>query len=99
MLSGKSLGGGIAYVGVLCNGTHGYGVSASLSGNFNIDNPSVVWDLLVVSHEMRFAREAADRVVFMDDGQVVEQGAPQTLFAAPREPRTREFLALVGDAA
>jgi PKD repeat protein len=52
MLSGKSLGGGIAYVGVLCNGSYGYGVSASLGGNFDINNPGVVWDLLVVSHEI-----------------------------------------------
>ncbi len=52
MLSGKSLGGGIAYVGVLCNGSYGYGVSASLGGNFDINNPAVVWDLLVVSHEI-----------------------------------------------
>jgi PKD repeat protein len=52
MLSGKSLGGGIAYVGVLCNRNWGYGVSASLGGNFDINNPAVVWDLLVVSHEI-----------------------------------------------
>ncbi|WP_343802515.1 Ig-like domain-containing protein [Marinobacterium maritimum] len=52
MLSGKSLGGGIAYVGVLCNDSYGYGVSASLGGNFNINDPAVVWDLLVVTHEI-----------------------------------------------
>jgi len=52
MLSGKGLGGGIAYVGVLCNSSVGYGVSASLGGNFDINNPSVVWDVLVVTHEI-----------------------------------------------
>jgi len=52
MLSGKNLGGGIAYVGALCDNSYGYGFSSSLSGNFNIDNPSVVWDLLVISHEL-----------------------------------------------
>jgi polar amino acid transport system ATP-binding protein len=48
--------------------------------------------MVVVSHEMRFAREAADRVVFMEGGRIVEQGPPAQLFEAPREPRTREFL-------
>jgi hypothetical protein len=52
MLSGKSLGGGIAYVGVLCNSYYGYGVSASLSKNFDSYSPSVVWDILVVTHEI-----------------------------------------------
>jgi len=52
MLSGKSLGGGIAYVGVLCNQSYGYGVSASLRGIFDISSPGVVWDLLVVTHEI-----------------------------------------------
>jgi polar amino acid transport system ATP-binding protein len=53
--------------------------------------------MVVVSHEMRFAREAADRVIFMDAGRIVEQGTPRALFAAPREARTREFLTTVGD--
>lgn len=48
--------------------------------------------MLVVSHEMAFAREASDRVVFMDAGEIVEQGAPEALFGSPREARTREFL-------
>jgi polar amino acid transport system ATP-binding protein len=48
--------------------------------------------MVVVSHEMRFAREAADRVVFMEGGRIVEQGPPEQLFANPREARTREFL-------
>jgi len=48
--------------------------------------------MVVVTHEMAFAREVADRVVFMDDGVIVEQGPPAELFANPREPRTRDFL-------
>jgi polar amino acid transport system ATP-binding protein len=48
--------------------------------------------MLVVSHEMRFARDAADRVIFMDHGLVVEQGPPDRLFGAPQEARTRAFL-------
>jgi polar amino acid transport system ATP-binding protein len=49
--------------------------------------------LVVVSHEMGFAREAADRVIFMDAGRIVEQGPPEQVFGAPREERTRRFLA------
>jgi ABC-type polar amino acid transport system ATPase subunit len=48
--------------------------------------------MVVVSHEMGFARAAADRVVFMDHGLVVEQGPPEAVFGAPREERTRAFL-------
>jgi polar amino acid transport system ATP-binding protein len=48
--------------------------------------------MVVVSHEMRFAREAADRVIFMDKGVIVEQGPPAELFGAPREARTRAFV-------
>jgi polar amino acid transport system ATP-binding protein len=48
--------------------------------------------LLAVTHEMRFARAAADRVVFMDAGAVVEEGAPEVIFGDPREERTRKFL-------
>ena len=51
--------------------------------------------MVVVTHEMGFAREVADRVVFMDGGVVVEHGAPNQLFGAPREARTQEFLARV----
>ena len=53
--------------------------------------------MVVVSHEMRFAREAADRVVFMDHGEIVEQGPPDAVFGAPRQDRTRAFLARVTD--
>jgi len=49
--------------------------------------------MVVVSHEMRFARDAADRVVFMSDGLVLEQGPPAQIFGAPEHPRTREFVA------
>jgi polar amino acid transport system ATP-binding protein len=51
--------------------------------------------MVVVSHEMRFARSAADRVVFMDHGLIVEQGPPQKLFNAPEHPRIRDFIASI----
>lgn len=51
--------------------------------------------MLVVSHEMRFAREAADRVIFMDEGRIVEQGPPEQVFGAPTQDRTKAFLARV----
>jgi len=52
--------------------------------------------MVVVSHEMGFARAAADHVVFMDQGQIVEEGSPQTIFDTPQHPRLREFLASLG---
>lgn len=48
--------------------------------------------MLVVTHEMNFAREVAGRVLFMEDGVIVEQGAPAQIFDAPEQERTREFL-------
>ncbi|MFB7471723.1 amino acid ABC transporter ATP-binding protein [Kitasatospora sp. NPDC056184] len=51
--------------------------------------------MIVVTHEMGFAREVADRVVFMDQGAVVEAGHPDEVFTAPRHERTRAFLATV----
>ncbi len=48
--------------------------------------------MVVVTHEMGFAREVASRVVFMDQGKVVEDGPPDRVFGAPTHPRTREFL-------
>jgi len=51
--------------------------------------------MVVVSHEMGFAREAADRVIFMDAGRIVEQGPPAQVFGSPREERTRRFLAQI----
>lgn len=51
-LSGKNLGGGIAYLGVLCNNNYGFGLSASMQGNFSINNPQPLWDIIVVTHEI-----------------------------------------------
>jgi polar amino acid transport system ATP-binding protein len=48
--------------------------------------------MVVVTHEMGFAREVADRIVFMERGSIVEQGSPDDLFYRPKFPRTREFL-------
>ena len=48
--------------------------------------------MIVVSHEMSFAREASDRIVFMNEGVIVEQGPPNELFSNPQHQRTREFL-------
>ncbi|MBZ9557567.1 MULTISPECIES: amino acid ABC transporter ATP-binding protein [Modicisalibacter] len=48
--------------------------------------------MIVVSHEMQFARDVADRVVFMDEGRIVEQAPPDELFTQPRDERTRQFL-------
>ena len=48
--------------------------------------------MAVVTHEMGFAREVADRVVFMDGGAIVEQAPPATFFTNPRNPRTQLFL-------
>ncbi|WP_306169004.1 amino acid ABC transporter ATP-binding protein [Halomonas sp. MMSF_3323] len=55
--------------------------------------------MLVVTHEMAFARDVADRVVFMEGGRIVEQGPPSELFHAPQDPRTRDFLRKVLPAA
>jgi len=51
--------------------------------------------MVVVTHEMGFAREVGDRVLFMEDGLIVEEGPPEQIFSAPRHPRTREFLSKV----
>jgi polar amino acid transport system ATP-binding protein len=51
--------------------------------------------MIVVTHEMGFAREAADRVVMMDDGRIIEEGTPDDFFQAPREERTKQFLAKI----
>jgi polar amino acid transport system ATP-binding protein len=48
--------------------------------------------MIVVTHEMGFARDVADRAVFMDEGVIVEQGLPEVVFDNPRHPRTRDFL-------
>ena len=51
--------------------------------------------MVCVTHEMRFAREIADRIVFMDEGRICEEGPPNQLFGAPRHARTRQFLGQV----
>ncbi|MCK4607076.1 MAG: amino acid ABC transporter ATP-binding protein [candidate division Zixibacteria bacterium] len=51
--------------------------------------------MLVVTHEIGFAREVADRVVFLDEGRIVEAGPPDVILVSPENPRTREFLAKV----
>ena len=66
------------------------------------DQAASVWGLslihiFVVTHEMGFAREVADRVVFMDGGVVVEQGPPKEVIGNPQHERTRTFLARMRD--
>ncbi|NLB44888.1 MAG: amino acid ABC transporter ATP-binding protein [Clostridiaceae bacterium] len=51
--------------------------------------------MVVVTHEMGFARRVANRVLFMDDGRIAEQGPPELVFGQPKNPRTREFLSKV----
>jgi polar amino acid transport system ATP-binding protein len=51
--------------------------------------------MIVVTHEMGFARVAADRVVMMDDGRIIEEGTPEQLFDAPQHARTRQFLSKI----
>jgi general L-amino acid transport system ATP-binding protein len=53
--------------------------------------------MLVVTHEMGFAKAVADRVVFMDDGQIVEENTPRAFFGDPQNVRTRDFLAKIID--
>ncbi len=55
--------------------------------------------MVIVTHEMRFAREVADRVVFIDEGRIVEQGDPEQIFTRPASPRLRRFLRAVVDQA
>ena len=52
----------------------------------------IVHKMIVVTHEMAFARDVADRVVFMDKGVIVEQGTPKEIFTRPKEYRTKQFL-------
>jgi general L-amino acid transport system ATP-binding protein len=51
--------------------------------------------MLVVTHEMGFARAVADRVIFMDRGEIVEEAPPKEFFAKPRQERTRTFLSQI----
>jgi putative lysine transport system ATP-binding protein len=59
------------------------------------DLASAGYTMIVVTHEMGFAREVSDRVVFMDGGYIVEEGAPEEIFGNPKMERTREFLSRV----
>ena len=54
--------------------------------------------MLIATHEMSFARDVAHRVCFLDDGVILEQGTPEEIFAAPREPRTQQFLQRITEA-
>jgi polar amino acid transport system ATP-binding protein len=54
--------------------------------------------MLIATHEMGFARDIADRVCFLDAGVILEQGDPEAIFSAPREPRTQQFLQRIIDA-
>jgi L-cystine transport system ATP-binding protein len=49
--------------------------------------------MVIVTHEMEFAYDIADKVVFMEEGEIVEQGSPKAVFSAPAQERTRQFLA------
>ncbi|MGF7397305.1 amino acid ABC transporter ATP-binding protein [Thermoanaerobacterium thermosaccharolyticum] len=51
--------------------------------------------MIVVTHEMGFAREVADRVIFVDDGVIVEEGTPREVFENPKSPRTKEFFSKI----
>ena len=51
--------------------------------------------MVIVTHEMGFARQVADRVVFMDDGQILEEGTPDHFFENPENPRCRDFLSKI----
>ena len=51
--------------------------------------------MVVVTHEMSFAKKVATRVLFMDEGEIVEQNSPDELFANPKHPRLKEFLSKV----
>ena len=50
------------------------------------------YTMLIVTHEMQFARDIADRVLFFDEGKILEEGPPETIFANPQQQRTRDFL-------
>jgi putative glutamine transport system ATP-binding protein len=51
--------------------------------------------MIVVTHEMGFAREVGDRVVMMDEGRIIEEGTPEHFFVEPREERTKQFLSKI----
>jgi len=51
--------------------------------------------MVVVTHEMGFAKEVADRVIFMDEGKIIEEGTPEEIFSNPQNPRTKDFLSKI----
>ncbi len=51
--------------------------------------------MIIVTHEMSFARDVADKVIFMEEGYIVESGAPAEIFSNPKEERTKQFLSYV----
>jgi polar amino acid transport system ATP-binding protein len=51
--------------------------------------------MVIVSHEMGFIREAADRVLFLADGMLIEEGSPEQIFTNPQEQRTKDFLSKI----
>jgi len=51
--------------------------------------------MVVVTHEMGFAREAGDRLTFMDEGKIIEEGTPDTIFDTPQHERTKLFLSQI----
>lgn len=53
--------------------------------------------MIIVTHEMGFARDIADRIVFMDDGRIIEEGTPESLFSNPQHERTKKFLERIQD--
>ena len=53
------------------------------------------YTMIVVTHEMGFAREVSDRVIFMDGGYIVEEGTPEEIFTAPKQERTKQFLSKI----
>lgn len=54
--------------------------------------------MLIATHEMGFARDVADRVCFLDAGEILEQGPPAEIFTSPQQPRTQQFLQRIVDA-
>ena len=49
--------------------------------------------MIIVTHEMAFARDVSNQVIFMDEGRILEEGTPDQVFGSPREERTKQFLA------
>jgi ABC-type polar amino acid transport system ATPase subunit len=62
------------------------------SGKLTVGTAAGGMTMLIVTHEMAFARDIADRGCFLDGGVILEQGPPAQIFSAPREPRTQQFL-------